>query len=337
MQGRKRTLLIAAVVGALAVPPLLIVVGLDRDDTAETTSDAATVSGESPKPQAAVKALIPLSKAPPIVFSRQRQGRYQLYGTSPDGGEAVRLSDRPAGFASWSPDGRQLVFVTEALGFSSTRRALAVIDASGEIRDVLSGPQVPSHPSFDQRRQRVVYQSTLETQSGAAGTGGLTSIDEVPTAEGQQRTLLDERGATYQPAVAPDGRLLAAVIGEAGCREELCPQRLVLYEPDGTNPQTLVDEGAAAAPSWSPDGQRIAFTWDQGDGPGVWIIDVASRSLIQVTSGSPPDAEPTWSPDGQALAFSRACDIFVASVGGGAPRNITSSRPCEISPTWRPR
>jgi Tol biopolymer transport system component len=344
----KRTIIITVVAVAIAVPPLVVIAGRDRDvgsEVSTTTSSASDQTGprgdSPPVPNAEVEAsstrtLVPVSKALPIAFAGLEDGRYQLFSTDAEGRRTVRISDRRTLFPAWSPDGRRLAIVTEAQGFTTVRLGIAVLGPEREIREALHGPQVPSHPSFDRATRSIVYQSTLETQSGAAGARGLSTIDSVPTAGGNQRTIIDEDGAAFQPAVSPRSGEIAAIIGDAGCSGKRCEQQLVLYDADARDPQTLTNEGAAAAPAWSPDATRIAFTWDRGDGHAIWVLEVDSGQLVQVTSGAESDSEPTWSPDGSALAFSRACDIFVQRVEGGQARNLTQTKRCEISPTWRP-
>ncbi len=49
-------------------------------------------------------------------------------------------------------------------------------------------------------------------------------------------------------------------------------------------------EGEVANPSWSPDGQHIAFAWTRGFEPGnynIFIMDVATREIVaQLTHGA---------------------------------------------------
>jgi Tol biopolymer transport system component len=56
-------------------------------------------------------------------------------------------------------------------------------------------------------------------------------------------------------------------------------------------------------PSWSADGKKIAF---QGFYRGyfhIWIIDVKSRNLTQITDGLFDDREPSWNKRGNSIIF----------------------------------
>jgi TolB protein len=77
---------------------------------------------------------------------------------------------------------------------------------------------------------------------------------------------------------------------------------------DGSDPVRLTSgEGDAVNPSWHPNGQHIAFAWTRGYDPGnfnIFVMDVATRELIQLTSGAGRNENPTWAPDGRHIVFS---------------------------------
>ena len=58
---------------------------------------------------------------------------------------------------------------------------------------------------------------------------------------------------------------------------------------DGTNVVRMTDQGYAVSPSWSPNGQFLAFAWVRHYGPGapgasdIYIMDIASKQWAQLT------------------------------------------------------
>jgi dipeptidyl aminopeptidase/acylaminoacyl peptidase len=83
----------------------------------------------------------------------------------------------------------------------------------------------------------------------------------------------------------------------------------------------------------------------------LYVFDVASKSMVQVTSGDYDDSEPAWSPDGKLLAFSSNrskpdpdanynSDIWVVSADntdkGATLTQVTTSPGEERSPDWSP-
>ena len=52
-----------------------------------------------------------------------------------------------------------------------------------------------------------------------------------------------------------------------------------------------------------PTARRIAFSSDRSGNYDVWVLDVKSRQVTQVTKHPANDFTPTWSPDGTEIAF----------------------------------
>ena len=90
--------------------------------------------------------------------------------------------------------------------------------------------------------------------------------------------------------------------------------------------QEIFDGAAVAAPAWSPDGTRIAFTTaDEGPYGDLWILDLEDTTLAPVVraSGDQIQAQgPAWSPDGE-LAFA---DGLTGVLRRGTPQDATDER-----------
>jgi Tol biopolymer transport system component/DNA-binding winged helix-turn-helix (wHTH) protein len=86
--------------------------------------------------------------------------------------------------------------------------------------------------------------------------------------------------------------------------------------------------GEERQPAFSPDGSRIAFSWNGGTGRNVdvYVKLLAAPTILRLTDHPGRDFAPVWSPDGQYVAFVtdslREKSVQVVSALGGASRKI---------------
>jgi dipeptidyl aminopeptidase/acylaminoacyl peptidase len=160
---------------------------------------------------------------------------------------------------------------------------------------------------------------------------------------------------------------------------------VVVANADGTGIEPLADVTGSNHPlpqvgerlAWSPDGRRIAFVSatagpepDMDADPIVitrywfrpassaggrfsdnrrlhlFLVDVASKQVKQLTDGMSSEHSIDWSPDGKQLVylsnrepdpdFFFNYDIFVRDVDSGAERRLTTTKNNEYAPVWSP-
>jgi len=84
-------------------------------------------------------------------------------------------------------------------------------------------------------------------------------------------------------------------------------------------------------PSWSPDGERIAFPWLKGEDLDIWTISATGDELKQITDDPLWERRPLWSPDGKSIIFARKrnpipedriWDAWVIPAEGGTAEKI---------------
>lgn len=83
--------------------------------------------------------------------------------------------------------------------------------------------------------------------------------------------------------------------------------------------------GSEYAPSFSPDGNQLAFAWN-GE---IFVKQINGDGLLRLTTNSADDGTPVWSPDGRHVAFMRyASDgngIYLVPTIGGPERKLAST------------
>ncbi|MDX1390495.1 MAG: hypothetical protein R3344_15005, partial [Acidobacteriota bacterium] len=96
----------------------------------------------------------------------------------------------------------------------------------------------------------------------------------------------------------------------------------------------LQNIGDAFTPTWSPDGNRVAFSAMTGGFTDLYVVDLETEQLTRLTSDPYADLQPAWSPDGRYLAFStdRYTTNLQQLIGGGYELALYDFETGEIEP-----
>jgi len=107
--------------------------------------------------------------------------------------------------------------------------------------------------------------------------------------------------------------LAAAVLFLAGAR-------WAVRQKTETRPPTMsyvtTYPGDERDPSFSPDGNEVAFSWggNKDDNKDIYVLPIGSQSPLRLTQDPAPDVSPAWSPDGRSIAFIRRVGVESASI-----------------------
>ena len=86
-------------------------------------------------------------------------------------------------------------------------------------------------------------------------------------------------------------------------------------------------------PTWSPDGQKIAFQSNRAGDSDIYVMDADGSNLRSLAYTYNYEGYPAWSPDGTQIAFvsNRGSDdwadryIYVMDADGSNPRRLTNN------------
>ena len=238
-----------------------------------------------------------------IAFSSSRAGG-GIYVIAPSGRGLRRLVPGNAGDLEWSPDSKQIAFMTSD--------GISVVQASGRgtVREILHGREF-SLPAWapDGRRLAIVKEEADLSRAiytvGLDGRGlsRLLPIHRGPL--GEARPGSHAAISETEPAWSPDGRRFAFQAGDG---------QIVTSSIDGGRRREVAREGAYE-PAWSPDGRLIAYQCE-GD---VCVANADGSGNVRRLAGD--GGAPSWAPDSRQLVFEHY--LYNNKVWGAAPRSLS--------------
>lgn len=107
---------------------------------------------------------------------------------------------------------------------------------------------------------------------------------------------------------------------------------IFLYDiGSGHTVKTVENPAFDGDPTFSPDGQSIAFVSDRDGNPEIYLQNLDGTDLRRVTNHPAQDAFPTFSPDGTQLAFNsdredENREVYLMNIDGSGIQRLTNSR-----------
>ncbi|MBA3867576.1 MAG: PD40 domain-containing protein [Anaerolineae bacterium] len=145
-----------------------------------------------------------------------------------------------------------------------------------------------------------------------------------------QKILADDRQTNFV-SCSPDGK---SILTDAGGKEI-----------DQTDVLSLVTTPIFSAlptlygdPSWSPEGNRIAFNWITNNSSEIYIGNKDGTNITRLTNSPGSDRFPNWSADGTKIVFAsernNSPGIFTINVNGTNETRLTSNTFLDTFPAW---
>jgi Tol biopolymer transport system component len=218
-----------------------------------------------------------------------------LYVADIDGSHAARIthSGRHDSQPAWSPNGREIVFVSSPASTSGDYSLDVVAADGGSVRVLTSGIATLDGPSWSPDGKTIAFGSKKNERDWIAfvpSSGGAVTF---PTAG------IDGSW----PAWSPDGKKIAFVLNFSSGTASI-------YVMDaagiGATRVSPLSDGNDFYPAWSPDERSIAFTSTDRGIAQVMVMRADGTQIYDATRNAGLNAEkPSWARDG-TLIFSAA-------------------------------
>lgn len=158
-----------------------------------------------------------------------------------------------------------------------------------------------------------------------------------------QQIFATHLAAQGTPTFHPDGKRVAFVSNKDGSPR--------IYMMDIPAPgaklkdiqATLITKSNRenSAPTWSPDGSKLAYCASNGGTRQIWVYDFDKKQERQITQGGNNKENPTWAPNSLHLIFnstgSKGSELYLINLNQPEAVKISEGPGEKRFPVWEPK
>jgi Tol biopolymer transport system component len=249
--------------------------------------------------------------------------------------------------ARWSPDGRTIGFSEGNVNRNSAQWRLRQIDVTtGRVSPL--GPDRRGYAlgglAWSGNGRHLFYIQTDSIMGDIAGSE--SRVFDLDRSSNRVRSVLWEDGlAAINASAGEVSRCDVLSRGRLVFAKRLRRQNLREVPLGGraraTGPR-LLTEGSSIdrQPTYSPDGKRVLFSSNRSGNLDLWMMDLGTGALRQVTDDRAQDWDPSFTPDGKHILWDSDrtghLEVWIANLDGSAARQVTQDGVDAENPTETP-
>jgi TolB protein len=241
-----------------------------------------------------------------------------------EGGQVALNSPEPIISPAWSPDGKQLAYVS----FEKQKAVVYVQDTStGARRELANFRGSNSAPAWSPDGQTLAL--TLSRENGSQ----LYLIDRNG---GNVRRLTTSNAIDTEPAFAPDGRGIYFVSDRGGG-----PQIYRTSTSGGNVERVTFGGNYNISPAISPDGRTLAYISRQGGAFRLYTLDLSTSGAQPVAlTDTNDDESPSFAPNGRLIIYATRAQgrdvLMTTTLDGKIKARLLSTNVDVREPVWGP-
>ena len=261
-----------------------------------------------------------------VAFVTKGAGRFILRVADADGegGQVALNSPEPIISPAWSPDGKQLAYVS----FESQKAVVYTQDASTGVRRAIA--------NFKGSNSAPAWSPDGQTLAVTLSRDGGSHLYLIGRNGENVRRVTNSNAIDTEPVFAPDGRGIYFVSDRGGS-----PQIYRTSVSGGGNVERITFAGSYnISPAVSPDGRTLAYISRQGNAFRLYTLDLTGNAQPVALTDTTDDESPSFAPNGRLIIYASRAQgrdvLMTTTLDGKIKARLMASSADVREPAWGP-